>query len=202
MKEKKEKAVKTKVEILCEVSARHVHLSAEHLEILFGKGAQLTEVKPLSQPGQYLAEQRVDLVTDKTTFKNVAVLGPTRAKTQVELSRTDCFALGLKTVPVRQSGDLAGTPGVKLRNGDKEVAIEEGVIVGMRHVHLDDKFAATHDIKDNQIVSIKIQGERGGTLKNAVARVHPSFAPAIHIDTDEANAMGFTTGTAIIKAKS
>jgi len=179
------------MKILCEVSARHVHLSQEHLETLFGKEATLEEVKALSQPGQYLADKRVDLVTEKTTMKNVAVLGPTRAQTQIEISRTDSFALGIKGVPVRQSGDLAGTPGVILQNGDKQVKLDSGIIVGQRHIHVDTEFAKENNLADNQIVSIEIEGDRGGILKNAVVRVNPNFAPAIHIDTDEANALGF-----------
>jgi len=189
------------MKILCEVSARHVHLSREHLEQLFGKDAKLNILKEVTQPGQFLSDKRVDLVTPKTTFKNVAILGPVRSKTQVEISRTDSFALGLKDVPLRQSGDLDNTPGITLRSGETEIIIEKGVIIARRHAHLDIETSKKYNITDKQIVSIKFDGERGGTLTNVLARVSGNCSNAIHIDTDEANALGFFSGTAKLLIK-
>lgn len=177
------------MKILCEISVRHVHLSESDLQTLFGKDAKLEQVRELSQPGQYLAVQKVDLVGPKRTIEGVAVLGPTRAETQVEIARTDCFSLGIKGVPVRQSGMLEGTPGIVLRNGNKMVELKRGVIVAHRHVHLDPKTAESNGLKDNQIVDLVFAGDRGGVLSNAIVRVHKNFAPAVHLDSDEGNAM-------------
>jgi len=178
------------MKILCEVSVRHAHLSQEHVDILFGKGHKLTPLKDLSQPGQYLCVERIDLVTPKTTFKNVGIIGPARPKSQVEISRTDCFALGLKNVPVRQSGELDGSVGITMKTEKGEVILEEGVVVAKRHIHLDPKTASDFGLEDNQIVLVKFDNERGGVLNNTVVRVHENFAPAIHIDSDEGNALG------------
>ncbi|MCL2569665.1 MAG: phosphate propanoyltransferase [Firmicutes bacterium] len=188
------------MKILCEISVRHVHISKEHVEILFGKGHQLKFVRELSQPGQFLASERVELVTAKSTIKNVAVLGPERTQTQVEISRTDCFALGLKNVPVRQSGNLVDSPAIILRTEKGEVKIDSGVIVAQRHIHMDTKTAKDNGFKDGQIISVKFGGSRGGTLNNTVVRVHDNFAPAVHIDSDEGNALGFCSGEVEILA--
>ena len=181
------------MKILCEISTRHVHLCKAHVEALFGE--ELEHVRDLSQPGQFLAKQRVSLVGPKNTLENVAVLGPARPETQVELCRTDTFALGLKNIPLRESGDLLDTPGMKLRAGEREVTIDRGVIVCNRHIHLDPKTAEDFGIVDKQIVKIKFDGPRGGVLDNTVVRVSKDFAPAIHIDADEGNAIGFVCGT-------
>ncbi|MCL2851134.1 MAG: phosphate propanoyltransferase [Firmicutes bacterium] len=183
-----------KIEIMCEVSARHVHLSQKHLEELFGKDAELGVVKTLSQRTDFISDKRVDLVTEKTTLKNVAVLGPVRSNTQVEISRTDSFAIGLKNVPLRLSGDLIDTPGITLQSGDKQIKIDNGVIIARRHAHLSEEFAKEHNIADKQLIAVEIDGDRGGILNNLIARVSTKFVPAIHIDTDEANALGFSGG--------
>lgn len=177
------------MKVLCEISVRHVHLSEGDFRALFGK-AEFTNLKNLSQPGQFLSDKKVDLVGPKRVIEAVSVLGPVRAQSQVEISKTDCFTLGLKNVPVRQSGDLKGSPGLVMRAGDKEITLSEGVIIAKRHVHLDSKTAADHKFVDGQIVGIKIGGERGGILHDTVVRVHKNFAPAIHLDSDEGNALG------------
>ncbi|MCL2755637.1 MAG: phosphate propanoyltransferase [Firmicutes bacterium] len=182
------------MKIICELSVRHAHLAQEHVDILFSKGHKLTPVKDLSQPGQYLCAERVEIVTPKMTMKNVGIIGPVRAKSQVEISRTDTFALGLKGVPVRQSGELDGSVGVILRTDLGEVALNEGVIVAQRHIHMDPKSASEFGLADNQMVSVKFLGDRGGVLYNTVVRVSESFAPAVHIDSDEANALGHICG--------
>ena len=173
--------------VLVETSARHVHLSAEDIETLFGKGATLTEKKELSQPGQYACEERVKLVGPKKEIANVIILGPARPATQVEISFTDARTLGV-TAPVRESGDVAGTPGVKLVGPAGEVDLAEGVIIAKRHIHLTPEAAEQFNVQDKEIVKVKIDSERTTIFDDVVIRVSPKFAPAMHIDTDEANA--------------
>ena len=173
--------------ILVETSARHVHLSAEDIETLFGKGATLTEKKELSQPGQYACEERVKLVGPKKEIANVIILGPARPATQVEISFTDARTLGV-TAPVRESGDVAGTPGLKLVGPAGEVELAEGVIIAKRHIHLTPEAAAQFNVQDKEIVKVKIDSERTTIFDDVVIRVSEKFAPAMHIDTDEANA--------------
>ena len=173
--------------ILVETSARHVHLSAEHIEALFGKGATLTNKKELSQPGQYACEERVKLVGPKKEIANVIILGPARPATQVEISFTDARTLGV-TAPVRESGDVAATPGLKLVGPAGEVDLAEGVIIAKRHIHLTPEAAAQFNVQDKEIVKVKIDSERTTIFDDVVIRVSEKFAPAMHIDTDEANA--------------
>ncbi len=173
--------------VLVETSARHVHLSAEHLEILFGKGAELTVKKMLSQPGQFACEERVTVVGPKREIKGVSILGPVRPATQVELSLTDARSIGL-SAPIRESGDVAGTPGCKLVGPCGEVEIAEGVIAAKRHIHLTPADAEEFGVKDKEIVSVKIDGERNLVFGDVVVRVSEKFAAAMHIDTDESNA--------------
>ena len=173
--------------VLVETSARHVHLSAEHIEALFGKGATLTNKKELSQPGQYACEERVKLVGPKKEIANVIILGPARPATQVEISFTDARTLGV-TAPVRESGDVAGTPGLKLVGPAGEVELAEGVIIAKRHIHLTPEAAAQFNVQDKEIVKVKIDSERTTIFDDVVIRVSEKFAPAMHIDTDEANA--------------
>ncbi|MBQ7897965.1 MAG: phosphate propanoyltransferase [Clostridia bacterium] len=173
--------------VLVETSARHVHLSAEHLEILFGKGAELTVKKMLSQPGQFACEERVTVVGPKREIKGVSILGPVRPATQVELSLTDARSIGL-SAPIRESGDVAGTPGCKLVGPCGEVEIAEGVIAAKRHIHLTPADAEAFGVKDKEIVSVKIDGERNLVFGDVVVRVSEKFAAAMHIDTDESNA--------------
>ncbi len=176
--------------ILVETSARHVHLTEADMETLLGKGNTLTVKKMLSQPGQFASNERISLVGPKGTIANVLILGPTRPATQVEVSFTDARALGVKA-PVRESGDVAGSAGIKLVGPAGEVEISEGVIVAKRHIHLDPATAEELGVTDKQIVSAKVcTGERSLTFGEVVVRVSEKFAPAVHIDTDEANAAG------------
>ena len=173
--------------ILVETSARHVHLSQEDLEILFGKGATLTNKKDLSQPGQFACAERVTIVGPKKELANVSILGPVRPKTQVEVSYTDARTLGV-AAPLRESGDVAGTPGVKLVGPAGEVELTEGVMVAKRHIHMTPEDAANYGVENGQIVSVKIESERTTVLGDVVIRVSPKFALAMHVDTDESNA--------------
>ena len=173
--------------VLVETSARHVHLSAEHLEILFGKGAELTVKKMLSQPGQFACEERVTVVGPKKELKNVSILGPVRKATQVELSLTDARSIGI-SAPIRESGDIAGSSGCKLIGPCGEVEIAEGVIAAKRHIHLTPADAENFGVKDKEIVSVKLDTERGIIFGDVVVRVNDNFAAAMHIDTDESNA--------------
>lgn len=174
--------------VLVETSARHIHLTAEAVEILYGKGAELTVKKPLSQPGQYAAgNDKITLVGPKGTLA-VSVLGPVRSANQVELSFSDARTLGLKDVPVRESGDIAGTPGLKMVGPAGEVEIDEGVIIAKRHIHMTPEDAERFGVKDKQIVRVKIDSDRTLIFDDVVCRVSPKFAPAMHIDTDECNA--------------
>ena len=176
------------MKVLVETSARHIHLSVEHIEALFGKGATLTKKKDLSQPGQFACAEKVQLIGPKNTLM-VSVLGPARKATQVELSFTDARTLGLKDVPVRESGDIAGTPGIKLVGPAGEVDLDEGVIIAKRHIHMTPEDAEAAGVKDKDIVSLVINScGRSAILGDVVIRVSASFATAAHIDTDEANA--------------
>ncbi|HOV40850.1 MAG TPA: phosphate propanoyltransferase [Oscillospiraceae bacterium] len=175
---------------IVETSARHVHVTKEHLEILFGKGAKLTHKKDLSQPGQFACEERVTIVGPKSELKNVSILGPERPSTQVELSATDARSIGI-TAPIRESGDVAGSAPCKIVGPCGEVEISEGVIIAKRHIHLTPEAANELGVEDKEIVWVKIDTkERKAILGDVVVRVSPKFAPAMHIDTDESNAIG------------
>lgn len=179
-------------QILVETSARHVHVTKETLEALFGKDAALTKKKDLSQPGQFACEERVTVVGPKKSLANVSILGPCRSADQVELSATDARSIGLPIV-IRESGDIAGTPGCKLIGPAGEVEIKEGVIVAKRHIHLTPATAENLGVKNKDIVWVKINTpEREAVLGDVVIRVSENFADAMHIDTDEANAVGAT----------
>ncbi|CAM3148133.1 phosphate propanoyltransferase [Paenibacillus lupini] len=175
------------------VSARHIHLSAEHVAILFGEGSELTIAKPLSQPGQYAANETVAVIGPKGTFPKVRILGPVRQSTQLEVSRTDAFSLGVNP-PVRESGNTAGSAGITLKGPAGEVTIEEGVIVAARHIHFHTSDANKWGIADKQQLKVRFQGERGVVFEHVIARVSPDFALDMHIDTDEANAAGIKNG--------
>ncbi len=174
--------------ILVETSARHVHVTKEDLETLFGAGHELTVKSWLSQPGQFASEEQVDIVGPKNTLKRVRILGPVRPATQVELSYTDARTLGVDA-PLRESGDLAGTPGVKIVGPCGEVDASEGVIIAKRHIHMTPDDAAVYGVENGQIVSVKVESGRTATLGDVVVRVSPKFALAMHIDTDESNAV-------------
>lgn len=175
------------------VSARHIHLSKEHVQALFGQGAELTVFKDLSQPGQFAANETVEVIGPKGSFAKVRILGPARKRTQLEVSRTDAFQLGINP-PVRESGDIAGSAGITIKGPAGEVTIDEGVIVAARHIHFHTSDAERWGIADKQKLTVRLQGERGLVFENVVARVSPDFALDMHIDTDEANAAGAKTG--------
>ena len=176
------------MKILVETSARHVHVTEADLAVLFGEGYQLTKKKDLSQPGQFACEERVTLVGPKGEMAGVSILGPTRPASQVELSLTDARKIGI-IAPVRESGDIAGTPGCKIVGPKGEVEIECGVIAAKRHIHLSDSEAAEFGLSDKQVVSVKIDSDgRALTFGDVVVRVSDSYALAMHIDTDESNA--------------
>lgn len=177
---------------IVETSARHVHVSQADLEILFGKDAVLTKKKDLSQPGQYACEERVEVVGPKKSLPGVSILGPVRPATQVELSATDARSIGL-SAPIRESGDVAGSAGCKLVGPCGEVEISEGVIVAKRHIHLTPADAEELAVQDKEVVYVKVDTDgRKAILGDVVCRVSPSFARAMHIDTDEANAISAT----------
>lgn len=185
-----------------EVSARHVHLTQEDVELLFGKGATLHPKRPLSQPGQFLCEERVTLVGPKGRKERVAVLGPARKATQVELSITDCAGLGIKA-PVRESGDLEGAAPVAIETETGRIEKERAVIVAKSHVHVPPEIAKKLELQDKEHVSVRVLTERPLTFENVVIRVSDQFRFKMHIDFDEANAAfvsGFTLGK-IIKQK-
>ena len=175
------------MDFIVETSARHIHLSTADIETLFGAGAVLHNKKDLSQPGQFACEEKVQLVGPKGSLM-VSVLGPTRKDTQVELSFTDARTLGLAGVPVRESGDVAGTPGLKLVGPAGEVALAQGVIIAKRHIHMTPADAEAFGVADKDIVSVKLDTARPLIFGDVVVRVSPTYALAMHIDTDEANA--------------
>lgn len=186
--------VKEEAFIEVEASGRHVHLSQEDLEKLFGKGYELTKIKDLSQPGQYACKERITLTGPKGSIHNVIVLGPTRPETQVEVSLTDALSLGVKP-PVAQSGNLNGTPGIKLESATGSVELSRGLMVAQRHIHVAAKDAAKFNVVDNEVVKVKVFGDRPLIFDDVVVRVSDKFNTNMHIDFDEANACGFKAGT-------
>lgn len=171
-----------------ETSARHIHVSKEDFEKLFGEGAELTIVHELSQPGQYLCKERITVVGPKGKFENVAILGPFRKETQVELSMTDTRKIGVPGV-IRQSGHIDDTPGCTLIGPNGSIEIEKGIIVAKRHIHMTPLEASRARVKDNDEVFVITESyERGLIFADVVVRVSPSFRLAMHVDTDEANA--------------
>lgn len=169
------------------ISARHVHVSQADLDVLYGEGYQLTNKKDLLQQGQFASNELVDVVTEKATFPNVRILGPVRKQTQVEISLSDAMKLKLNA-PVRDSGDLQGSPGVTLVGPKGKVELSEGVIVAGRHIHMSLTDAEAFGVKDKDVVKVRCGGERGLVFENVLIRVHESFRLEMHIDTDEANA--------------
>ena len=179
--------------ILLEVSARHIHLSADHLEALFGKGAALHNERELSQPGQYACAEKLSIVGPKGRIDDVRVLGPLRAQTQVEVSMTDTFKLGLKA-PIRESGALAGSPGITLEGPAGTVTLPEGLICAMRHIHMSGEEAEAFGLRDKDVVRVRVPGDRELIFGDTLVRVRPDFRLAMHIDTDEANAANLVNG--------
>lgn len=175
---------------IVETSARHIHVTQEHLEILFGKGHELTKKKDLSQPGQFACEERVTIVGPKKELPGVSILGPVRPETQVELSATDARSIGI-AAPIRESADIAGSGACKVVGPCGEIEISEGVIVAKRHIHLTPADAEELGVEDKQIVWVKVNTpERSAVLGDVVCRVSEKYARAMHIDTDESNAVG------------
>lgn len=177
-------------QFIVETSARHVHVTQQDLETLFGKGYELTVKKMLSQPGQYASAERVDVVGPKKTLTGVSILGPVRSATQVELSLTDARSIGV-TAPVRESGDIAGSGACKLVGPAGEVELTEGVIAAKRHIHMTPADAEEYGVKDKDVVSVKVDTDgRSLIFGDVVVRASDKYALAMHIDTDESNAAG------------
>ena len=174
-----------------EASGRHVHLTREAALNLFGH--PLTPMKELSQPGQFVAKERLSLITDKGRLDRVAVLGPERKDCQVELSQTDCVILGLEA-PLRDSGDVSNTPGIILANGERRLPLRHGVIVAKRHIHMTPEDAAVRGLKDGQRVKLRTLSSRPLVFEDVTVRVRPDFRTYAHLDFDEANACGYRKG--------
>lgn len=174
------------------LSNRHAHLSQADIDVLFGKGYQLTNMKDLKQPGQYACEEKITVVGPKGSL-TMRVLGPARNQSQIEISLTEGFVLGVNP-PVRQSGDLVGSPGAKLVGPEGEVEISEGIIVASRHIHMHTSDGEKFNIKDKDVVSVEFGGDRGIVFKNVLARVNEAFALEFHVDIDEGNAAGLKNG--------
>lgn len=182
-----------KTELPIGMSNRHIHLSQGDLEKLFGEGYELTRRKDLSQPGQFASEEKVDLIGPKKAIKGVRVLGPVRSATQVEVSISDAFTLGVEPV-IRNSGDIKDTPGIKIVGPKGEIYLEEGVIVAARHIHMHTDEAKEFGVKDGDIVSVKVGGVRGITLDNVLIRSGEGHKLEMHVDIEEGNAAGTKNG--------
>ncbi|MCM2323742.1 MAG: phosphate propanoyltransferase [Oligoflexia bacterium] len=182
------------------VSNRHLHISRKDLDSLFGPGYQLKPMRPLSQPGQYACEECVAIVGPKGKIENVRILGPERKATQVEVSQTDAYKLGIQA-PVRDSGDVASSAKLTLVGPKGEVPAQEGTIISWRHVHMHTKDAARFGVKDKERVRVRTTGERSVTFENVLIRVSDSFALEMHIDTDEANAALLRNGDTAVLIK-
>lgn len=176
-----------KTRIPIEASGRHIHLSENDAETLFGKGYKFTPVKELSQPGQFACKERVRLIGPKGVIEGVVILGPVREKTQIELSLTDARILGVKGM-IRLSGDIKGTPGILITNQDKMLNLSEGVIVARNHIHMTPQDAAVMNVTDRQLVKVKVFSKRPLIFEDVMIRVTESSKFAMHIDYDEANA--------------
>lgn len=175
------------------VSGRHIHLSQADVDVLFGSGYQLTELKPLSQPGQYAANEVLTIVGPKNRIDKVRILGPVRPRTQIEISKTDAIGLGIAP-PVRESGDVAGSAGLKVIGPQGEIELKEGVIIAARHIHFHTSDAQKWGIEDKARLSVQLNGERPLIFTDVIARISDQFFLDMHIDTDEANAAGVITG--------
>lgn len=169
------------------ISARHVHLSHQDLETLFGAGYQLTPLKPLVQPGQFASKEQVTLAGPKGKLEKVRIIGPVRKATQVEISMTDSIGLGIKNCPIRMSGDTVGTPGIRIIGPKGEITLEQGVIVAQRHLHLSEEEARAYGVHNGQVVSLRVTGPRPCILNGVVCRTGEGHELEFHVDTDEAN---------------
>ncbi|MCB8817787.1 phosphate propanoyltransferase [Desulfosporosinus shakirovi] len=182
------------------ISNRHIHLSQVDLETLFGAGYQLTKTKDLSQPRQYACKETLILAGPKGTIEKVRILGPARKETQVEILLADCFKLGI-TAPVRSSGDLQGTPGITLIGPKGSILLSKGVLIAQRHIHMTLDDAHNFGVTDGELVTIQIDGLRGGTYSNVLIRANNTSALEFHIDTEEANAMQLASTSKITITK-
>lgn len=179
------------------ISARHIHLTREHIDILFGKGYKLTWFKDLSQIGQFAANEKVTLVgKNGRTLEGIRILGPERKETQIELAKSDARVLSLNP-PVRSSGDLDGTPGITVVGPEGSITIDKGCIIADRHIHFTPEDAKYFSVKDNEKLSVKISGEKGGIMYNVTAKVREDFYLEMHVDTDDANAFMINNGDKI-----
>lgn len=178
------------------VSNRHVHLDRNDMDVLFGPGSELTRVKDLGQPGQYAAAETVTIRGQKGELRRVRVLGPLRSETQVEISVADGFTLGVKA-PVRDSGQLDGTPGIEIIGPNGSVKKARGVIVAKRHIHMTPEDARRYGLSDMQNISVQVDGPRGALLNQVLIRVSEKYALEMHIDVEEANALGLKTGDCV-----
>ena len=178
------------------ISNKHLHLSEADLEALFGAGHKLTVNKELKQPGQFAAEEKVDIVGPKGTLKGIRVLGPPRKETQVELSQTDARAIGV-TLPVRESGVLDGSPGVKLIGPAGEITLSKGAIIALRHIHLSTAQAKEAGLKDKDMVSVQVNSGRPLIFQNVLIRSGDGHSNEFHVDTDEGNAAGIAHGDTV-----
>ena len=188
------KAVRAQLFIEVEASGRHVHLSREAVDVLFGPGHELTWARDLSQPGQFACQERVTVTGPKGSLTKVAVLGPERSESQVELSMTDALALGIKA-PVRQSGQIRGSAPIVISTDRGALELSEGAIVAARHIHMTPEDARRYGLKDKDMVSVKVFGKRPVVFDHTMLRVSDAFQTRMHIDYDEANACGYTPGT-------
>jgi putative phosphotransacetylase len=180
--------------VLINLSNRHLHLSAEDVAILFGKGHGLTKTKDLMQPGQFATEELVTIVGPKGKIEGVRVLGPERKETQVEILASDIFKLGVKGCPTKESGQLDGSFPIEIVGPAGSVKKERGLIVAKRHIHFGTADAEKAGVKDKEIVKLRVSGERGATFDNVVCRVNPNFTLECHLDFDEGNAVGIGNG--------
>ena len=176
------------------ISARHVHLTEADIETLFGKGSQLHPIRQLSQPGQFAAREQVTVIGPRGRLEHVRVLGPPRKESQVEISISDSFVLGAKNCPVRLSGDLQGSMGVRLLGPEGQVELKQGLIVAARHLHMSEEQARAFGIHDKQVVSVKVSGDRPCILDQVICRTGSGHELELHLDTDEANACALGNG--------
>jgi len=181
--------------VLINLSNRHVHVSREDLEILFGKGHQLTKTKDLIQPGQFACAETVTIKGPKGAFENVRILGPERKETQCEILASDQFKLGVPNCPVRESGQLEGSAGFEIIGPAGSIKKDKGLIIAVRHIHFSPADAQRYGVSDKEVVSLKAGEKRGAIFLNVVCRVHPTYALECHLDFDEGNAVGIGNGS-------
>lgn len=191
VQEKLDEIEKNKIPI--GVSNRHIHLCREDLDILFGMGYELTKKADLKQPGQYASNETVTIRGPKGEFEGVRILGPVRKKTQVEISLTDSFRLGVKA-PIKESGQIEGTPGLEIIGPVGKVNVAQGTIIALRHIHMTTEDARRMGVYDGQFVDVQIYGQRKAILSNVLIRVSDAFRLEMHLDTDEANAVSIRNG--------